>query len=203
MKYNNLTTLSFKLDCELDDYTNLNRAYELIENLDYICSYIIKTITNNNVKLWLVKFTICDNEKHNTINITDLLQDVKNLLNNKRYDYIISYKQGSLNTILQLHTSLAKKLAKSQCNRWPQLEYEDCYQTCIMVIIKLFRLDKYITNYLINTAFNNEILLSIRHDKNKPDVLPLDAPINEYSNDKELRVIDILEDVEETISKTI
>ena len=76
------------------------------------------------------------------------------------------------------------------------LDCEDLLQMCRLVIMRLYRNGYYIHKRLVRRAFNNEVLMHIRKDKNKPIIVSVNSTVYEDDSDDELTLLDTLPDTQ-------
>ena len=75
------------------------------------------------------------------------------------------------------------------------LEMEDLIQMCNLVISDLYYKGYYIHKQLIRRAYINYVLMHIRKDKNRVQIISLDQPYNKSDNDNTLRIADMIPDI--------
>lgn len=140
-------------------------------------------------------YSISNIAYYNTLDITDVLACMHEALTHVIVDSrkILCYRQPPLELILEAAEPLIQTQAKLQQSRWSELEFEDLCQMCKLGIIKLYRQGYYINAALIKRTFNNGVLQSLRHERNKPQFVNLDAKVSDDS-DNQLR--DIIPDIQ-------
>lgn len=193
MSYNIITTMSIKI-LNNDDITRKLKEY--LNNINKIYSYIIYTmIKDDEIAAWLIKLNISEEECFNTLEIEKVINDIINIINENINckKHIIGYKQPSLEIMLKAFEPFIKKLVTKQIKKWPVIEYDDAYQICLMSILKLYNKNYYLHKSLIIKSYNNDILISLRKDRNKPNIISIDDKI--IYNDKSVKIVDIIEDV--------
>lgn len=195
MTYNTLTTSSFKIYKDKDIEYNKAIVLDLFKDIDFIYSYIIKSTLEKNRAALIIKFTISENIKHNTIKSINMLNKIIELLNNDiKTNDVVAYEQPNLNIIFKVYNKFIVKIAKKQSLMW-HLEFDDVYQLCALSIIKLHKKNYFLNRYIIDKTCKNDILLSIRKNRNMPIIESLDNVISNDNIDN-IRYADIIEDVE-------
>ena len=170
-----------------------------LDGLDKIYSYIVYCIyKNEELVKYTIQYTVSQTEKYNTLVVSNVIDDVLKIIfeQERVKKKVIGYGQPDLETALEAYDPLVHKLAKVEHNKWKQFEYEDLCQICRLVMIKLHRKGYYIHKQLLRKAFINEILMSIRHDKNAPPIVSFeDCFYSKASGDSEdLTVADTIPD---------
>lgn len=150
-------------------------------NIDRLYSYLVYAEYNEHaLSGWQVEFIVSQVDEYNTIYKPNAILDICKLIDDSyakdRQRYIIGYKQPPLEVLLTTLEPLITKLARQQHDYWG-LEYEDLCQTCRLVICTLYKKGYYIHKSLVNRAFINEVLMSIRKDRYKPKIVSIDEPI--------------------------
>ena len=206
MTYNTLTTLSFKLYKDTNIDINEDIIFNLLIDIEKLYSYIIKSTLENDQIILIVKFTISENNNHNTISRKSMINNILELLiNNIEVNKVLKYEQPNLDIIFQVYDRFIMKIAKQQSEIW-HLEYDDCYQICALSIVKLHNKNYFLNKYLIEKTCRNDILYSIRKNINKPIIESLDQFIKTDNTDN-IRYCDLIEDencrrdFEDTINK--
>ncbi len=193
MTYNTLTTLSFKLYKDNDLTTNQNIIEDILNEVDYIYSYIIKSNIENNRVILIIKFTISENIKHNTVKSISMCNKIIDLLiNDIEINKIIAFEQPTLNIVFQVYNRFIAKIAKQHSDIW-HLEYDDVYQICALSIVKLYNKNYFLNKYIIEKTCRNDVLCSIRKNINKPIIESLDQVIKN-DNTEAIRYCDVIED---------
>lgn len=152
----------------------LSNAISILMHYDKIYSYIVYQIyKDEEVVRYTIQYTISQREDFNTIAIGDVLTNIIGILFDSEKDVkkVLGYGQPSLDVALEAYDPLVHKLAKYENSKWKQFEYEDLCQICRLVMCKLHRKGYYIHKRLLQKAFTNEILISLRHEKNAPPIV--------------------------------
>lgn len=165
---------------------------------DSVYSYLIYAEYHDHTLTgWRIEFIVSQNDSYNTISKAQAILDICKLID-ESYSrevqrYIIGYEQPPLDILLTTLDPLVHKLARQQQSYWG-LEYEDLCQTCRLVICTLYHKGYYIHKSLINRAFINEVLLSIRKDRYKPKLVSIDEPMAYDKEGKAQMVADTIAD---------
>lgn len=167
-------------------------------NVDEVYSYLIYAkYQDHTLTGWRVEFIVSQHDAYNTISKAQAILDICKLIDDSYsrevQRYVIGYKQPPLDILLTTLDPLVQKLARQQQSYW-NLEYEDLCQTCRLVICTLYHKGYYIHKSLINRAFINEVLLSIRKDRYKPQIVSIDEPVAYDKEGKAQMVADTIED---------
>ena len=148
---------------------------------DRVYSYLVYAeYSDHRLSGWRVEFVISQVDDYNTIHKAQAILDICALIdesyNRSQQSYVIGYKQPPLDLLLQVLDPLVQRLARQQHDYWG-LEYDDLCQTCRLVICALYRKGYYIHKSLVNRAFINEVLMSIRKERYKPQMVSIDQPV--------------------------
>ncbi len=172
----------------------LDKVEQVTQTIEYAYSFVVYVKYNKNPETnckefvgFVINICISETESYNTI-CTELLmqgieQAVTQELEAQTASYIVGYGQPPVSVLLQTYDPLICSLAKKQKLHWQQLEYEDLCQSCRLVLLELYNKGYYIHKSLLETSFNNYVLMSLRGDRNKPIVMSLDEPIS-VNNEK-------------------
>lgn len=178
----------------------------IVNGFDFIYSYIIyATYENKTFKGWHIEFLVSQTERFNSILSTEAVMEIADILNDgwtaEQTKYVVGYKQPPLESLLEIFDPLIRKLSQQQHERWG-LEFEDLCQMCRLTICILHSKEYYIHKSLISKSFTNYVLMQIRKDRYKPQMLNLDdvstdgSPIAEAVPDvgAELQMTDFMDD---------
>lgn len=176
----------------------------ILDGYERIYSYLIYAKYKDKILIgWLVEYTFSQYDKYNTLQVCDIIDTiVDTLLNNKdTVKSVIGYKQPSFELMLQLYKPLIHKLAVEQCNRWTELEYEDAVSICQLTMLKLYKKGYYIHKHLLRRSFENEILMSLRHSRSKPEMMSLEQEVSwkKSEEDDALTIASMIPDYEEEL----
>ena len=188
MVHNVLTKLTFNINKSNDI---VKEVKELFENDLQVYSYIVF----NKEKEYSIVFYVCDNDKYNTISCKNCLNNVLNALNTENKNKVLTFEQSSLENIVTMFKPYISKLAKQYSNKWLKLEYDDAFQTGMLILVKLYSQGYYLNKFIIARTFQNEILMQLRKFKNEPIMVSLDASFNNDNNDDDLLYNDIVSDI--------
>lgn len=165
---------------------------------DAVYSYLVYAeYEHNSLSGWRIEFIVSQNDRYNTIPKEEAVLAICKLLdesyNTEKQRYVIGYKQPPLDMLLELFDPLIQKLARQQHNYWG-LEFEDLCQTCRLVICTLYKKGYYIHKSLINRSFINKVLMDIRKDRYKPQIVSIDEPVAYDKEGKAQMVADTIAD---------
>lgn len=169
----------------------------ITKNLPNLFSYIL-FYDGNETACFNICLDISNNEKYNTICREMMILDIYGSIVAYRNagdkpKGVVSFGQPPVDLLAVLYKPLIHKLALEQSDKWKNLEYEDALQMCNLMLVMLYNKDKYISKGLLRRSFNNYVLMSMRHDRNKPKTMSLDTIIAD--NDGEAKLEDIVPDV--------
>lgn len=199
MAENILSKFKQNIPASLSDEQIKEQVHCVLDGIDTIYSYLIYTKYDNNVLTgWDIEYMISQQDKYNTLvcaNIVDEIFDT--ILSNKLVvKNVIGYRQPPLELMLTLYKPLIKKLALEQSKRWLSLEYEDAYSMCQLVMIILYNKGYYIHKRLLERSFNNYVLMELRHERDKPDIISLDKIVYNDGQNEPLTISDMTPDKE-------
>ena len=200
MEDNILTKILQQVQLEDKKEDVLSDMLNLLANFDKIYSYIVYQIYNEDTLIrYTIQYTISQKDEYNTIDVSKVIIHVIDMLFNKQRENkkVIGYGQPALDVALEAYDPLIHKLAKYENSKWKQFDYEDLCQICRLVMCKLHKKGYYIHKRLLQKAFTNEILMSIRHEKNAPIIVSFeDCFYSKASGDSDdLTVADTIPDM--------
>ena len=175
----------------------LTQLESVLQDIPNVYSYLVyANYTESDLTSWTIKYSINEIQKYNTLSNTTVIAEIYELLNRdkKTVKRVIGYNQPSFEIMLELYSPLIKTLARQQCTEWPDLEYEDAISICQLTMLKLYRKGYYLHKYLLEKSFKNTILVSLRHNKNMPEILSLDDIMYNSDNNSPLSLADMLVD---------
>lgn len=177
-----------------------SQLHTVLDELETIYSYLIYAkYKAEKLVCWQIEYTISQTDKYNTLHSCIVVDEIFAILkesNEKKVSNVIGYKQPSLDIQIQLFEPLINKLALKQIQRWPQIEYEDACQICRMTMLNLYRKGYYLHPTLVERCYNNDILSSIRKDKNKPEIISIDKVVHHDGDNTPLTIGDMLPDTQ-------
>lgn len=179
------------------DATNIREVIlESFEGIDKLYSYILyEQYKNGQLNGWRIEFMLSQEDTYNQISIPDIAKEIAELTDFSRvseHRKILGYRQPGPEILLTAYEPLMRKLVKEEMNRWANLEYEDLMQTCRLVVMKLYRGGYYVHKRLLRRAFSNEILMSLRKERNKPILISLEQTID--GEDDKVTISDTIPD---------
>lgn len=177
-----------------------SQLHTVLDELETIYSYLIYAkYKAEKLVCWQIEYTISQIDKYNTLHSCIVVEEIFAILkesNEKKVSNVIGYKQPSLDIQIRLFEPLINKLALKQIQRWPQIEYEDACQICRMTMLNLYRKGYYLHPTLVERCYNNDILSSIRRDKNKPEIISIDKVVHHDGDNTPLTIGDMLPDTQ-------
>lgn len=175
-----------------------SQLHAVLDELETIYSYLIYAkYKDEKLMYWQIEYTVSQTNRYNTLYSSVIVDEIFAILkesNEKKVSNVIGYKQPCLDIQIQLFEPLINKLALKQCQRWPQLEFDDACQICKMTMLNLYRKGYYLHPTLVERCYNNDILISIRKDKNKPEIVSIDKVIHQEGDNSSLTIGDMLPD---------
>lgn len=175
-----------------------SQLHAVLDELETIYSYLIYAkYKAEKLVCWQIEYTVSQTDKYNTLHSSIIVDEIFSILkesNEKKVSNVIGYKQPCLDIQIRLFEPLINKLALKQCQRWPQLEFDDACQICKMTMLNLYHKGYYLHPTLVERCYNNDILMSIRKDKNKPETVSIDKVIHHDGDNSPLTIGDMLSD---------
>ena len=175
-----------------------SQLHAVLDELETIYSYLIYAkYKEEKLVGWQIEYTVSQNDKYNTLQSSVIIDEIFAILkesNEKKVSNVIGYKQPCLDIQIQLFEPLINKLALKQCQRWRQLEFDDACQICKMTMLNLYRKGYYLHSTLVERCYNNDILMSIRKDKNKPEIVSIDKVVHQDGDNSPLTIGDMIPD---------
>lgn len=195
-----------KIPATLSDENIKTMLETVLNELEQVYSYLVYVNydDDNNIRDWQIQYNISQTDEYNTLKSDIIIPDILNTIvssKEKKVSHIVSYKQPPLELMIELYKPLIKRLAKEESQRWVQLEYDDCYQMCLMTMLKLYRKNYYLHKTLLERSFRNDILLSIKKDRDKPSLLPIEGIIYRDGDNEALTLSDMLPDKNESVEQ--
>lgn len=153
-----------------------------------IYSYIVKPVPEQ--EAYLLKVTVCENDKYNTISLNDMRDDIFTVNHNG-----VFYKQPAIAIQLEVFAPYMRTLAQEMHEHWNNIEYDDLLQMCSLVMVTLYNKGMYIHKALLRKSFFNYVCVYLRHDKNKPVTVSFEKVMNENdSGDEDITLADRIVD---------
>lgn len=194
MDYNNIFAIKQKVKKNVNIDNFMSEALQTFDDVTKIYSFIIYSDYNDDIFVgWIVQYNISQNDEYNTIDVHSALYDIACRIKfdketDDRYrKHVIGYSQPSLDVQVMVYDPLIRNLALKMSARWNTLEYDDLYQTCRLCLIILYNKGYYIHKRLLERAFTNAVLQSIRKRRNEPEILSIYQPYQ--GDDKEKLVL--------------
>lgn len=168
-----------------------------------IYSYIVYFTQDETRESYTVKYMISQSDSNNTIDTVEAAAEILAIIDKDKQEKkrIIGYRQANLDKLIELMQPLVRRLAAVQQRRWHQFEYEDLCQMCNLAIVELYRKGYYVHKSLVEKTFNNMVLMELRHERDKPAVVPLEQAFNGTEDLEKLTIADILADPDDALRK--
>lgn len=169
-----------------------------LSGIDSLYSYIVRCKIDDASTSVIVKYTVSEHSKYNTIPSESLL-DVVHGICGKNYDCnkIIAYAQPPIEIILTLYEPMFDKMVHKMNRQWPTLEAEDLGQICRMCCVELYNKGYYVHKGLLWTAFKNAVIEDLRPLKKRGNVISLYEKNNsEMADDRALTIADTIADTD-------
>lgn len=200
MADNVLLKVTEELPASLSYNDMLLHTTKALIDLNSIYSYIVYgDYENNKLLKYIVVFTISQTDRYNTLLIDDVISEIMEIIVlPKEQKRVLGYNQPNIEVMIEAYDPLVNKLAKQQGEHWKCFEHEDLCQICRMTMLKLYRKGYYIHKRLLYKSFNNDILMSLRHERNRPTIVSFEDMFYKsasYDSEK-LLVADIVPDNE-------
>lgn len=168
-------------------------------NTTHVYSYLVLPIIKQNEFVGCkIEWTLAQHKENNTISVENAIANILHHLitynTTLRDNKPICFEQPSLELMQELYRPLMHRLVAAQLLQWPQLEYEDLMQICMLSMIKLYKKGYYIHKSLLTRTFYNDVLMYLRPYKREPQIIvSLDALLCDTSDDnKDVNIIDTL-----------
>lgn len=197
----------FNAQIELNSEMSQEKMCEIItlsfgEN-ERIYSYVVYFAEKEYRNVYTVKYMISQLEQNNTIDSIEATVEILKIIAKDRQEKkrIIGYRQANLDKLIELMQPLVHKLAKSQHQRWQQLEYDDLCQMCNLAIVELYNKGYYVHKSLLEKTFNNMVLMELRPDRDRPIIVPIEQAFNGTEDLEKLTIADILADPDDDLRR--
>jgi hypothetical protein len=197
MKENILHKVSQKLSSDLSDKEIFEQLLSLLNKLDKIYSYLIyANYKDDELTEWQIDYTFSQVDKYNTLSTIDVIDDIILSIHNSRNSNkrIVGYKQPAVELMMELYSPLMNKLVLEQCHKWNELEYDDAMSICKLTMMNLYSKGYYIHKYLLRKSFENSVLMELRKNKNKPEILSLEQLIFSDGRNEPITIADVIAD---------
>jgi hypothetical protein len=170
---------------------------------DRIYSYIVYFTQKDERESYTVKYMISQSDCNNTIDTVEATAEILMIINKDKQEKkrIIGYRQAHLDKLIELMQPLVHRLARTQQHRWQHLEYEDLCQMCNMAIVELYNKGYYVHKSLVEKTFNNMVLMELRHERDKPAIVPLEQAFNGTEDLEKLTIADIIADPDDELRR--
>ena len=198
MSKNILNKLIQRVPANLTNEQIKEHLHSVLKELETIYSYLVYAKYKDNLlHHWQVDYNISDQDEYNTLKASNVEKEVYDIIlesKENKVANVIGYNQPPVDVIIKAFDPLIKKLALQQSRKWVKLEYDDCYQICLMTVLNLHRKNYYLHKTLLERSFNNEILMMLRKEKNAPDIVSLDTVIHDNGTDETISLGDTIPD---------
>lgn len=196
MSNNTLMKVVQKIPRTCDKETVYSHLHDVLAEVDSIYSVIV--YYDKDSDMYTVQYNLSQIDRFNTLHSYDVASAVVKMLEEGNMSKkVVGYMQPPIEICLEVFNPLVVKLAKQQRARWRCLEEEDYEQICRLVMIRLHQKNYYLNKRLIEKAFNNEVLMTLRSERNAPVILSFEdtfyTPLS--SSSEKLLVADVVEDV--------
>lgn len=175
-----------------------NQLHAVLDELETIYSYLIYAkYKEEKLFYWQIEYTISQTEEYNTLRSSVIVEEIFAILKENKENKVLNvvgYKQPPISIQLLLFEPLICKLALKQVRRWPQIEYDDACQICRLTMLNLYRKGYYLHPTLVERCYNNDILTTIRKDKNKPEIVSIDEVTYRIEDSVPLTFTDVIRD---------
>lgn len=194
---NVLTKFKVRIDKDLTGDKICEILGQSLVNVDNVYSYILyANYIKDCLKDFHVEFLVSQTDGYNTISQEDVIASIAAQIlkhsQSEKQSYVIGYKQPPLDKLLELYEPLVQSLATKQQQYWQQLEYEDLCQMCRLCICTLYKAGYYLHKTLIQRAFTNDVLLSIKKERYTDKPLSLNHKVK--YDDERIELMDLIPD---------
>lgn len=193
MKRNELLNYQIKLpqDCTLPFVSSEITA--ILHGHTHVYSWILYNKTTH----YLLSVLVSDNRTYNTILTSSIATTVIAAIETytDKKSQVITHRQPLLEILCETYKPLIYSLCIQQHNHWPQIELEDLIQMCNLRLCILYQQGYYIHKNLLNRSFINAVLMFLRPERYKPQIISLDQTNKSKSGtDEEVSRIEVIED---------
>lgn len=179
MKYHVLDKITCKI--QVVDGKPYKPATTLLSNIvvDKLYSYIVY---NKKQDEYAITVAYSQIDEYNTILKEEAICEISDILmtnnsdNNKKR--VIGFRQPPLELFITLAEPLVEDLAIQMHEKW-NIELDDLRQMCYLSICKLNKNGYYLHPGIIGKTFRNDVLKSIQHEKNAPEIKSIDNVITD------------------------
>ena len=186
MEYNILSKLVQRIDCNTSREQMERELHLVLDELGYIYSYIVYNTYKDDVLWgWTIQYMFSQTDEYNTLPaslcVEGILQGIEHYT--VKPNNVLCYRQPDIEVMMRVYEPLLRKAAKNTCEKWTGEEYEDALSSAYLVMLRLYRHGYYIHKRLFLRAYNNEILMQLRHKRNEPQMVSLDTVVENEQND--------------------
>lgn len=193
MRRNELLSYQIKLpqDCTLSTISTEINA--VLHSYTHVYSWILY----NKKTHYLLNVLVSDNKTYNTILTSSIAAAVITAIetHTDKNSQVITHRQPLLEILCETYKPLIYSLCIQQHSHWPQIELEDLIQMCNLRLCILYQQGYYIHKNLLNRSFMNAVLMFLRPERYKPQMISLDQTNKSKSGtDEEVSRIEVIED---------
>lgn len=177
--------VNFSLTITFDDFDThgiIKKLSTVHETMGNVFSYVVYSKPNG----WLVKYNLSNIDEYNTLTPDACVSMIYTICAAARYlhkpNKIVGYQQAELSVLIKAFENLICKLTHRAYLEWSQIGYDDLKQICYLTFCKLYNRGYYIHKSILEKSFSRDILLVLRKDKNKPQIVSIDTKISEDDN---------------------
>lgn len=186
MEYNILSKLVQRIPCNTGREQMERELHLVLDELGYIYSYIVYNTYKDDVLWgWTIQYMFSQTDEYNTLPaswcVEGILQGISHYTvtpNN-----VLCYCQPDVEVMMRVYEPLLRKAARNACEQWTGTEYEDALSSAYLVMLRLYRRGYYVHKRLFLRAYNNEILMQLRHKRREPPTISLDTIVENDDND--------------------
>lgn len=156
----------------------------------------------DSIDAWRIVYFISDASTYNSINMYNKAIDIAlTIVTDTLQSNVVCYKQPNIDIIVEVFKPLIKNICHNFVKKWPILEYQDAYQSCMYCLIILKNKNYYLHRNLINKVCINKLLSLVKPYKNTPLLVSFDDLYTISDNDKSINLLDVIPDTNEIIEK--
>lgn len=192
MKINNLFNLTYDIDVRYDRSKVVSEFADIFCDVTHIYSYIIyrkyDTFVDeeqDEILSYKVDIKISEIPEYNTIDTSTLADEVLDKIegphNIPTTMAVAGYRLPPLEILYDALQPLILSLAQKQHRYWKKLPLDDLCQICALCLVKLYNGGYYIHKQLLDKAFCNEVLRTVRPEKYMPTMVPYDMKVGDGS----------------------
>lgn len=175
-----------------------SQLHALIEDSAQLSTYFYSAyfVDEPDEHAWILHMRVSDVDRYNEISVLDIVTMVRHCIYKGHSDSkrVVAFVQPSVQTVLTVAEPLIHHEATEQHRYWSELEVEDLRQLCRLTILELYNKGFYVNAVLIKRSFRNAVLVSLRKQRYRPQLVYLDAMYSKSQNDESIERSELIPD---------